>query len=220
MRAHILHALRSAAERRPLGAALFLNALVPAVFVVSWGDGRGIPQFAHVAFYVQARAVELLLLTALLPWTVVRVAPMERGDDLATLAAITAIRPSRIAVARTGALFVIAISVALVALPVLVIAGRMSGVGPVDVMRGQLASVAIAALATVMGSACTLVLESRVAAWGAATCGTAAVCAAAIAWAPSTLAASAISAGIAIILGVGVSARCDSSHRYPAEAAA
>ncbi len=104
-----------------------LHVAVLAVFVAAWGDGVGVPVWSSWSFYTQLRVVELSLLAVLLPWTAARAMPPGDTTSRVRLSGLTGAPPSRLLLARAAGSLSVTAMVGLAAVPVAILAQRMSG---------------------------------------------------------------------------------------------
>ncbi len=133
MRALALRDLSVIAGQPAFLLAMCLHAGVLAAFLAAWSNG--VPQLPGNV-YEQQRLVQWLTLAILLPWTAVRCLPREQRRDVVLLALLTAVRPSRVLLARTLAAF-LALSLLLASgLPMVLLAQQVAGIPLPQVLRG------------------------------------------------------------------------------------
>jgi hypothetical protein len=215
----VLHELDVMARRPALRAIIALHVGLLAMFLVAWGDGRGVPLLAPRSIYEQLRLIQVPLLALLLPWVAARSLD-ERRDDFVRLSAVTGLRPSLLLGAKAIALVVSLTAVALAGLPVAMIASRMSVAEAGALMMDEAATAGIALAA---GSACLIscvAARGRVAGWAGATLAVLSIVFAALNTTTSPAAAGVVAAAaglpaMALLIGLA-----DSRLRYLSEAPA
>lgn len=152
------------AARRPAVplAACTVGTLLTG-FVLVWSPGISV--LAPMNLYEQTRLLHWVLLAAALPWTAVRSAPGERGDDFVLMAAFTGLRPATVIAAKTLALTALLVLVELTGLPALVLAQQSAAVPVMSVLTGLLPLVGLAMLVTASSTASVLVLPGPLGSW-------------------------------------------------------
>jgi hypothetical protein len=205
------------ARRTPFVAAVIVHAGLLGLFVLGWGDGRGVPLLPDLSFYEQTRLVQAGLLALLLPWTAARCAAPERGNELVLLSALTGFAPSRLIAARACAGLAGLVLIVASGLPIALMTQRMSAVDTSRLIRDEAVLMAIA----MMAWACVLwsrhLTARALRGWlGAAVLTVAVMAAAGLAVSSAVLAAGVLAAigGAAVLL---LLARADVSLRYLAE---
>ena len=130
-----------------------------------WGDG--VPVVGAGTQWEQFTLLQQVVLLAALPWTAARCTPRAL-DDLTLFAFATAQRPSRLVLARSLALSACLTTLALLALPVIVVMQRVAAI-PLPEAAVSVASVAgLATFVGVVATATRMLVRNRVAAWLAA----------------------------------------------------
>jgi hypothetical protein len=124
-------------DRGPTWVAL-AHVTIAALFVVAWGDGRGVPLWWQHSFYAQFRLVQWVTLTVLLPWAALRSVARERRDSLLFLALLTATTPSKLLGARWIAVTIGLSLATLSGAPIAVLAQRMSGGSLIAVIHDEI----------------------------------------------------------------------------------
>jgi hypothetical protein len=205
------------ARRTAFAVATTVHAGLLALFILAWGDGRGVPLLPELSFYEQTRLLQAGLLALLLPWAAARCAAPERGNDLVLLSALTGLAPSRLVAARACAGLAGLVLIVATGLPIAVIAQRMSDVEMPRLIRDEAVMIALA----LMAWACVLWAQhlsaSALRGWLSATILVIALTAATARAAPSAVLAAGIFAlvgGAAVLVLI---ARADVSLRYLAE---
>ena len=217
MRALLQRELEIVARRPAFMVSTCAHVVILAGFVLAWSGTRGVPVLPHREFYQQARLVQAVTLAILLPWTAARSVADERGDDLVLLAALMAMRPSRLMLARACAVLVALGCVVATGLPVMVLAQRIS-VGPIfRVFRDEATMMTLTVLACAMALGWRHVCRDRLLGWMAAALSTIALAAAL----PLTLPSYAVAACAFAVIGgatlLWIAVRSDSSLRYLSE---
>lgn len=205
------------ARQGPFVAAIAVHAGLLALFVLGWGDGRGVSLLPGLSFYEQTRLVQAGLLAVLLPWTAARCVAPERGNDLVLLSALTAFAPSRLIAARACAVLAGLVLIIATGLPIALLAQRMSAVDTSRLIRdeGIMISIGMVAWACVLWA--RYLSAGALRGWLGAALLTVAVIAAGRMAAPSALLAAgafAVMGGAAVLL---LMARTDISLRYLSE---
>ncbi len=150
-------------------ASAAVHAAVLSWFVLTWGDGVGVPNLLPLSFQGQLARVDTVLLLALLPWTAIRCLPPERGNDLVLLTLVAGVPPSRLMVFRAAALFIAGLLLVLSGLPTIRLASAMDALGPGAVARGAALPVALAAAAAGLAVWIGHIVRTPVLAWGLTT---------------------------------------------------
>jgi hypothetical protein len=205
------------ARRTPFVAAVIVHVGLLALFILGWGNGRGVPLLPDLSFYDQTRVLQAGLLALLLPWTAARCAAPERANDLVLLSALTGLAPSRLLAARACAGLAGLVLIVASGLPIALIAQRMSAVEISRLVRDEAVMISLA----LMAWACVLwarhLSASALRGWLGAAILTIALMAATGLAVPSAV----LAAGIFIVLGGAavllLIARADVSLRYLAE---
>ena len=142
-----------------VGACGYLVLLV--LFLVIWGDG--VPGFAG-SVLDQYDAVRLALVTAVLPWLACRLtgASIRDLDRVSTLAPCT---PRQFVVSQVFAVWVTLIGIELLALPLTVIAARISAVEVDRLISGFVPAIALCTWIAASASAASLTLDSPLTRW-------------------------------------------------------
>ena len=167
MRAIFARNVALAGRSTALLAAVMAHAATMAAFVLVWGP-TGVPVLGGVNVFEQLGTIQWALLTVLLPWAGARLTA-ERGDGLVHLSAVTALRPSRVAAATLLSACAMLALVVAAALPVVILAQRMSAVPAWLVVRQQAPLIALAALVGAVTAVWMGFRISRLAAWVGAT---------------------------------------------------
>ena len=157
----LVAATRTAAV--PVAALLLLSA--GAAFVLIWAPRM--PTITTTNLYEQARAVQWILLAAVLPWMAVRSSPMDRLDSIALMAAVIAARPSSAVAAKIAGAFLVQLFVVFAGLPALVLAQQAAAV-PLSAVFADLLPVLGLALLVAATSVASIVLAAdglRAAVW-------------------------------------------------------
>jgi hypothetical protein len=163
-----LHELELIARRPALAAGVALHVGVLGGFVISWGDGRGVPMLAPRTIYEQLRLIQVPLLALLLPWAGSR-SIVGSCDGLVRLSAATGVRPAVLVGAKALALTVVLAMIAVAGLPVAILASRMSVTESTALSVDEAAVFGVALAAAAVCLACSLTVRPRVAAWAVAT---------------------------------------------------
>jgi hypothetical protein len=145
---------------RSLWVAMCMQLLVLASFIVVWGDG--VPMMAGNVLG-QFSTLQVGLLLVILPWAAARL--VGDGRTVALVAAIGACSPRQVVVARFLALLLVLLAVAASALPLTLLALRIS---TVDVWRGALHLPPVVVQCTLAAAIATVSVvagASRVVAW-------------------------------------------------------
>lgn len=205
------------ARRPAFILSICAHVMILTAFVLAWSGGPEVPVLGGRVFYQQVRFVQAVLLTIMLPWIAARSVADERGDDVVLLAALTAVRPSRLMLARICAVLVALSSVVVSGLPVAVIASRMSGV-PISRMFGdQAAIMALVLIACATSLGWRHVCRGRLAGWAIAGISTGALVVAARLALPSFAATACALATIGGVTLLVITVRSDRSLRYLSE---
>jgi hypothetical protein len=133
---------------RALWVAMCAQLLVLAGFLIVWGDG--VPLMTDT-LSDQFATVQVTLLLVMLPWVAARV--VGDGRTVALIAAIAACPPRRVVAARYLAVLLALLAFAASALPLGIVALRISAVG---MWRGLLELPAVLALCTLVAAAATV----------------------------------------------------------------
>ncbi len=197
--------------------ALAGHATLLSAFVFAWGDGSGLPIFPDRTFYQQLRLVQAAALCVLLPWTAARCAAAERGNELVMLAALTALKPSRVIAARALALIVGLGLVTLGGAPVALIGLRMSAGDASRFVRDEAALLALAAITCGIVIAWRHLIRDRVLGWVAATVSTIGAAVIVRVLFPSVAVAATLLATAGTALIIVLLLRADTSFRYLSE---
>jgi hypothetical protein len=143
-------------------ACAVLQALFLAAFIATWGDG--VPVWPQ-PFFEQFTAVHLVFLALTTPWLATRVVK-DDATSMAMLALITVEKPARLIIARAVALLIALAVYALTALPMTLIAMRISALTPGAIVDSLLWPLALCGLVAVtVGALSALTTIDRVAAW-------------------------------------------------------
>ncbi len=145
---------------RALWAAMSVQLLVLAAFLVVWGDG--VPMMTGNVSE-QFGTLQTGLLLVMLPWVAARV--VGDGRTVALVAAVGAFPPRRVVAARYLALLLVLLAVAASALPLKILSLRISGV---DKWPGLFDLQIVAALCTLVAAIATVSVVtglSRFTAW-------------------------------------------------------
>ncbi len=145
---------------RALWVAMCAQLLVLASFIVVWGDGA--PMMTG-NLSEQFSTLQVGLLLVILPWVAARL--VGDGRTVALVAALGACAPRHVVVTKFLALVLVLLAVAASALPLKILALRISAV---DVWRGVLdlpPVVVLCTLAAAIATASVVAGASRFAAW-------------------------------------------------------
>lgn len=167
MRALAVRDLMVIARRPAFFLAMCVHAALLAGFIVVWG--HGMPHMPGRNAYEQQRLVQWLTLGVLLPWTAARCLPREDRSDVALLALLTAVRPSRVLLARMCAGFVALGVLVASGLPAVVLAQQVAGLPMLHVLQGFGSMLSLVALASSASVLCGAVWSDQLTAWLAAT---------------------------------------------------
>jgi hypothetical protein len=203
----IVFARRAAIVLSACGIAALLMA-----FVLVWSPG--VPVLVPMNLYEQTRVLHWVLLAAALPWTAVRSAPADRGDDFVLMAAFTGVRPADVVAGKIVGMFVMLVVVILTGLPALVIAQQAAAVPLPSVFGDLLPLFGLALLVAVSSTASILIVRDSLRAWLTATTVAIVVLFAASGWASGTTGGGLLCA-LAGVVGAGwVCAWSNTSLRY------
>lgn len=116
------------AATRTAGVPLAALAMLASgtAFVLVWAPR--VPTLTPGNLYEQARAVQWIVLAAILPWTAVRSSPMDRRDAIALMSPLMPARPSAAIAAKVLGAFLVQLTVILGGLPALVLAQQAAAV--------------------------------------------------------------------------------------------
>lgn len=167
MRAIFARNVALAGRSAALLTAVMAHAAAMAAFVLVWGP-TGVPVLDGANVFEQLGTIQRAVLAVLLPWAAARLTA-ERGDALVQLSALTALPPSRVVAATLLSACAMLALVVAAALPVVVLAQRMSAVPAWLVVRQQLPLVALAALVCAVTGVWMGSGVSRIEAWVGAT---------------------------------------------------
>lgn len=198
MRALVTRELIVAARRPAVVLAACGIAAGLTGFVLAWAPG--VPLGASMNLYDQTRVLHWLLLVVALPWTAVRSASAERGDDLVVMATFMGVPPGRVVLGKILSTFIVLVLVSVSGLPALVIAQQAAAVPLWAVVVDVLPLPGIALLAAVSAMASILVASDTVGAWLAGAGAVLAVLLAAAIWTSSMAAVGFVAAvaGLAV----------------------
>jgi hypothetical protein len=211
MVAACLRELAIMTRRTPFIAVMAVHAALLAAFLLIWGDG--VPLLAG-SVYEQTRLADWILLAALLPWTAVRVAADERGDDIVRLSSVTGLAPAHLVAGKLAAAFAALWLIVLSAAPVMIRAQAMSAAPLARVLHDEAAFAVFAAMVGVVAAAWLVACRDRLARWLAAAATTAALLVIAHVTVRTSLSAAALFAVITAAVGVALVRRADASWRY------
>ncbi len=179
----------------PVVAAVYAGVL--AAVTIVWG--LRFEALTGSGFYDVFRAVEIGVLTIVMPWTVVRCAASDRNGDMTLLSSLTAARPSSIVIAKVVSCGVTLALVAAAAAPAAIVAGQLAAVPIAIVVRDFASSLALVFLAAAVTTAWMFVAADAIAAWIGGSVATAVVAAAARELAHVRGAQDALAVGVAVI---------------------
>ena len=144
--------------------------LALAAFAATWP--AGVPVHAGSTLLPQLLTAEQLVIAVIAPWVVCRCGTRERGNDLVHLSLFSAVRPSRILLARFAAgataLFLLSVGAA----PVVVYAQQVAAAEMDTVIPALVATIGVIGAAVAWALVCEQSLETPVASWLAATTAT------------------------------------------------
>ena len=206
--------LDAMARRRGFVVGVCAHAAVMAAIVIAWSSGASASIIPPHSFYRDVRALQLLVLAMVLPWTAMRCVSPERGNDLVLLSAITATRPSTLVAVRTAALLIAIAVVTVAGLPVAVLALRMSGEPATMLATDEMAlqAVTVASAAAVLSS--QFLCRDRLLSWLSATGAMAVALVLALAFTPSRTSAMAALGVAAFVVLTTLLVRSDRSLLY------
>lgn len=163
MRALAGRELTVAARSGSIPLAAFVVLALSTAFVLAWAPG--VPVLAPRNLYEQARGLNWLLLAAVLPWTVVRSSPMDRGDAIVLMAALAGVRHTSAIVAKVVASTAVQCMVILAGVPALVLAQQSAAVSLTKVFIDLVAVFGLVLLIAPLATASMLVAADRLRAW-------------------------------------------------------
>ena len=163
MRALAGRELILAARSGSIPLAAFVVLALSTAFVVAWAPG--VPVLAPMNLYEQARRLTWLLLAAVLPWTVVRASPFDRGDAIVLMAALAGVRHTSAILVKVVASFAVQSLVILAAVPALVLAQQSAAVSLTGVFTDLLPVFGLALLIAALATASILVAANKLRAW-------------------------------------------------------
>lgn len=167
MRAIVVRELALAARSPAFLAAVVVHAAAAAAFVLVWGP-NGVPALPGNNVFEQLGTVQWALLVFLLPWTAARLTT-DRGDGLVRLSALAAVPASRVAAAKLLAAWATQLVVVFAALPIVILAQRMSAVPLWLVARDLAPLVVLAAFVCAVTAWWMSTRNGRIASWLGAT---------------------------------------------------
>jgi hypothetical protein len=214
MRAIFARNVALAGRSTALPAAVMAHAAAMAAFVLVWGP-TGVPALGGVNVFEQLGTIQWALLTVLLPWAAARLTA-ERGDGLVHLSALTALPPSRVVAATLVSAWAMLALVVAAALPVVILAQRMSAVPISFAVRQQTPLFALAAFVSAVTAVWMRFHVSRIAAW----VGAAATTVLTVALAPGSLGAPGLTAamtGAAMAVAAALVTSSDTRLRHLSE---
>lgn len=204
-------ALVGAGRTPAVWAAAGAQIALGSLYLLVWGDG--IPLVGARPVLEQFATAQWVFLGLALPWAAARSGAAWRSDEVARLAAMSAVPPSSIVGAHVAALTVLLGAVAAAGLPFALLAQRISALPLSELWRTQLPLYALGLCAATASTACTLVVAPRLLAWTAST----GLTVAAVMLVPPGLAGGAVltalGAAAAAVLVTGADQRC----RYVSE---
>lgn len=146
-------------------ASAAVHAAVLSWFVLTWGDGAGVPNLLPLSFHEQLARIDTSLLLVLLPWTAVRCLPPERGNDLVLLSAVAGTSPSRLTAIRSAGVLSAGLLLVASGLPAITVAAAMDALGPGAVFQNAPELIALAVAAAGLATWSGHVVRSSVTAW-------------------------------------------------------
>jgi hypothetical protein len=218
MRAVMTRDLIVAARRAAAALTVCSVAALLIAFVLIWSPG--VPVLAPLNLYEQTRLLHWWVLAAALPWTAVRSAPHDRGDDFVLMAAFIGVPPASAVAGKILAMFVLLVLVILTGLPALLIAQQAAAVSLGTVARDLFPLAGLALLVAAASTASILMLRDSLPAWLATTTITAVVLFAAVVWTSGTAAVGALCALAGAIGSASVCTWSNGSLRYLGHGAA
>jgi hypothetical protein len=154
---------------RAFWAATAIYVSVLALFMLTWGDGLPVPTWG--TNWQQFNFIQRAVLMLVLPWTAARCAATS-NRDLILLATAAGHPPSRILVAKSLALAISLIGLALSALPIELLMQEMAARPLMAVGTDMLPLLGMATFVAAVTPACMFVSDNLLLGWIAATAST------------------------------------------------
>jgi hypothetical protein len=151
---------------RPFWAATIVYLGLLFLFVLLWGDG--LPIVNGGTSWEQFSSLQWAALTVLFPWTAARCAAPRRRE-LALLAVTTGAAPSRLLLARSIAVAIALLSLAIAALPVMLLMQQVAAMPLASIASATTIIAGLAAFAAVITSGCMAISTHPLKGWIAAT---------------------------------------------------
>jgi len=219
MRAMLMRELIVSARRAAAPITVCVVSALLISFVLVWWPG--VPVLAAPAsLYEQTRILHWVVLAVALPWTAVRAAPHDRGDNFVLMSALTGVAPTSVVAGKILSTFVVLVLIILTGLPPLIIAQQAAAVSAGTVVFDLLPCAGLALLVAASSTASILVLRDSIFGWLATTTVTGVVLIVAVSWTPDTMAVGTVCGLVGGIASAAICAWSNGSLRYLGDAGA